>query len=129
MSNKLRKVWAFVMVLAFSRHMFVRPVLKMDQASWTAAHVAAFNYFGGAPRRSPAMISSQSATHSLQMYTPGPAISFFTCLGALPQKLHLTNSPPSANLAFAPPRSLPGLGSEPCCRVLDAERRSIEWPP
>jgi hypothetical protein len=23
----------------------------MDQASWTAAHVAAFNYFGGAPRR------------------------------------------------------------------------------
>jgi transposase len=50
-SQKLRKVWAFVMVLAFSRHMFVRPVLKMDQASWTATHVAAFSYFGGAPRR------------------------------------------------------------------------------
>jgi len=50
-TQKLRRVWAFVMVLAFSRHMFVRPVLKMDQASWTATHVAAFSYFGGAPRR------------------------------------------------------------------------------
>ena len=26
-----RRVWAFVMVLACSRHMFVRPVLKLDQ--------------------------------------------------------------------------------------------------
>ena len=46
-----RRVWAFVMVLACSRHMFVRPVLKMDQRSLTAAHVAAFSFFGGAPRR------------------------------------------------------------------------------
>ena len=26
-TQKLRRVWAFVMVLAFSRHMFVRPLL------------------------------------------------------------------------------------------------------
>ena len=32
---------AFVMVLAFSRHMFVRPVLSMDQRTWTACHVEA----------------------------------------------------------------------------------------
>ena len=38
-------------MLAYSRHMFVRPVLKIDQASFTAAHVGAFSYFGGAPRR------------------------------------------------------------------------------
>lgn len=50
-SERFRKVWAFVMVLAFSRHMFVRPVLKMDQAAWTEAHVAAFAYFGAVPRR------------------------------------------------------------------------------
>ena len=31
--------------------MFVRPVLTMDQASWTAAHVAAFDFFGGVPAR------------------------------------------------------------------------------
>src|ERR1700730_15774841 len=34
-TGKLRTVWAFVMVLACSRHMFVRPVLKMDQRAWT----------------------------------------------------------------------------------------------
>lgn len=50
-TGKRRRVWAFIMVLAASRHMFVRPVLTMDQASWTAAHVAAFDFFGGAPRR------------------------------------------------------------------------------
>lgn len=46
-----RRVDAFVMVLACSRHMFVFPVVKMDQTAWTAAHVAAFDFFGGVPRR------------------------------------------------------------------------------
>ena len=50
-TGKLRTVWAFVMVLACSRHMFVRPVLKMDQRSWTECHVAAFEFFGGVPAR------------------------------------------------------------------------------
>lgn len=44
-------VWAFVMVLAHSRHMFVRPVLRMDQRAWIEAHVAAFGFFGGVPAR------------------------------------------------------------------------------
>ena len=46
-----RRVWAFVLVLAASRHMFVRPVLVMDQRAWSEAHVAAFEFFGGAPER------------------------------------------------------------------------------
>ncbi|HET6920719.1 MAG TPA: IS21 family transposase [Jiangellaceae bacterium] len=50
-ADRVRRVWAFVMVLACSRHMFVRPVLRMDQSAWVAAHVAAFAFFGGAPRR------------------------------------------------------------------------------
>ncbi|GLL08809.1 hypothetical protein GCM10017581_105860 [Dactylosporangium matsuzakiense] len=50
-SGLRRRVWAFVMVLACSRHMFVRPVLVMDQAAWTAAHVTGFAFFGGVPRR------------------------------------------------------------------------------
>jgi len=29
--RRRRRVWAFVMVLACSRHLFVRPVLRMDQ--------------------------------------------------------------------------------------------------
>ena len=44
-------MWAFSMVLACSRHMFVLPVLSMDQQAWTAAHVAAFEFFDGAPAR------------------------------------------------------------------------------
>ena len=48
---RVRRVWAFVMVLAWSRHMFVRPVVSMDASSWVAAHVEAFAFFGGAPRR------------------------------------------------------------------------------
>ncbi|MGH3163797.1 MAG: hypothetical protein ACRDOC_18085, partial [Streptosporangiaceae bacterium] len=50
-TGKLRTVQAFVMVLACSRHMFVRPVLKMDQRAWTECHVAAFGFFGGVPAR------------------------------------------------------------------------------
>lgn len=50
-TGRVRRVWAFIMVLAFSRHMFVRPVLRMDQQAWVAAHVAAFDFFNGAVRR------------------------------------------------------------------------------
>jgi transposase len=50
-TEKLRRVWAFVMVLACSRYMFVRPVLVMDQRAWTACHIEAFAFFGGVPRR------------------------------------------------------------------------------
>jgi transposase len=44
-------VEAFVMVLACSRHIFVQPVIKVDQTSWCASHVAAFEFFGGVPAR------------------------------------------------------------------------------
>lgn len=50
-AGRARRVWAFVMVLAWSRHIFVRPVLSMNATSWVACHVAAFEFFGGAPRR------------------------------------------------------------------------------
>jgi hypothetical protein len=50
-AGKKRRVWAFVMVLPTSRHMFVRPVLRMDQRAWTECHVAAFDFFGGVPAR------------------------------------------------------------------------------
>lgn len=50
-SGAVRRVWAFVMVMACSRHMFVRPVLRMDQAGWVTAHLEAFAFFGGVARR------------------------------------------------------------------------------
>jgi transposase len=50
-TGRLRTVWAFVMVLAYSRHMFVRPVLTMDQRAWTECNTAAFEFFAGVPAR------------------------------------------------------------------------------
>ena len=44
-------VWAFAMILTCSRMLFVQPVLRMDQSSWCASHVAAFEFFGGVPAR------------------------------------------------------------------------------
>ena len=39
------------MILSCSRALFVQPVLRMDQTSWNASHVAAFEFFGGVPAR------------------------------------------------------------------------------
>jgi hypothetical protein len=39
------------MVLACSRHLFLRPVLTMDQAAWTQSHVEAFAFLDGVPAR------------------------------------------------------------------------------
>jgi transposase len=50
-TERWRRVWGFIMVLAFSRLMFLRPVLTMDEQSWVESHVAAFEFFGGAVAR------------------------------------------------------------------------------
>jgi len=50
-AERVRRVWAFIMVLACSRHMFVRPVLSMNQQAWVEAHVAAFEFFAACPAR------------------------------------------------------------------------------
>src|SRR5207302_8712698 len=39
------------MVLCCSRHLFVRPVIRLDQQAWSECHVAAFGFFGGVPAR------------------------------------------------------------------------------
>jgi transposase len=50
-TGKRHVIWAFAMVLACSRHMFVRPVIKLDQHAWTECHVQAFAFFAGCPAR------------------------------------------------------------------------------
>jgi hypothetical protein len=50
-AGRRRRVWAFSMVCSHSRHLFVRPVLVMDQAAWVEAHVKAFEFFKACPRR------------------------------------------------------------------------------
>jgi transposase len=66
-TGKLRTVWAFVMVLACSRHMFVRPVLTMDQRAWTECHVEAFAFFGGVPAR---LVPENVARHIFRLTCP-----------------------------------------------------------
>ncbi len=66
-TGKLRTIWAFVMVLCCSRHMFVRPVAKMDQRAWTECHVAAFEFFGGAPGR---LVPENVARHIFHVLCP-----------------------------------------------------------
>ncbi len=50
-TGRRHTVQAFVMVLACSRYMFVRPVLRMDQEAWTRCHVEAFAFFNGVRAR------------------------------------------------------------------------------
>jgi transposase len=50
-SGRRVAVWVFAMILSCSRALFVQPVLRMDQSSWNASHVAAFQFFGGVPAR------------------------------------------------------------------------------
>jgi len=51
LSGKRHKLWAFALILSFSRHMFVRVVTRMDQREWLTCHTLAFDFFGGAPKR------------------------------------------------------------------------------
>src|SRR6185312_4251457 len=60
------------------------------------------------------MISLQRSMHSSQIYTPGPAMSFFTCFCDLPQKEHLSRSPPSPIRATY---DLPALTAGPDARL------------
>ncbi len=46
-----RRLWAFVMVLSWSRAIYVEFVRRADTASFIQCHANAFEYFGGVPRR------------------------------------------------------------------------------
>lgn len=51
LGGRRRTVWAFVATLRASNTHFVRPVLQMDQHTWTLCHREALRFFGGVPRR------------------------------------------------------------------------------
>src|SRR5437588_12610248 len=73
------------------------------------------------------MISLQRSMHSSQMYTPGPAMSFFTCFWDLPQNEHFRRSE-SPNFAISrlpdPPNHVAGrLAARPRVPILRASRR------
>ena len=49
--GKLRKTWAFVMTLAWSRHQYVEFVWDQKIATFLRCHRNAFEFFGGIPER------------------------------------------------------------------------------
>ena len=49
--GRKRRVWAFVMVLSWSRAIYVEFVRRADTANFIQCHVNAFDYLGGVPRR------------------------------------------------------------------------------
>jgi len=48
-SGKLRRAWAFIMTLSYSRHRYVRFIFRQDIKSWIDCHIRAFEFFGGIP--------------------------------------------------------------------------------
>ena len=49
--DKLRRTWAFVMTLCFSRHQYVEFVWDQTVATWLGCHRRAFEWFGAVPQR------------------------------------------------------------------------------
>jgi transposase len=50
-NGKLRKTWAFVMTLSWSRHQYVEFVFDQKVETWLRCHRNAFAFFGGVPER------------------------------------------------------------------------------
>lgn len=50
-SGALRRAWAFVMVLSYSRHQYVEFVFDQRLPTWILLHAHAFAFFGGVPGR------------------------------------------------------------------------------
>jgi hypothetical protein len=50
-TGQLRRAWAFVMVLSWSRHQYVEFVFDQTVETWLRCHRNAFNFFEGVPER------------------------------------------------------------------------------
>jgi transposase len=49
--GRVRRAWVFVMTLSCSRHQYAELVFDQTVATWLRLHRAAFEFFGGVPRR------------------------------------------------------------------------------
>lgn len=49
--GQVRRAWAFVMTLAYSRHQYIEFVFDQRVETWLLCHQHAFEYFGGVPRK------------------------------------------------------------------------------
>ena len=73
-SGKLRKTWAFVMTLSYSRHQYVEFVFDQTVATWLLCHRHAFEFFGGSAGRSGTGQPQGSHCPGLLRRPAGPAV-------------------------------------------------------
>ena len=50
-TGEVISTWVFVMVLAWSRHLYAEIVLRQDVETWLGCHRRAFEWFGGVPKK------------------------------------------------------------------------------
>ena len=74
----LRKSWLFVMTLGYSRHQFVRFVFNQTIQTWLDCHAAAFEFFGGVPKRIK-LDNLRAAIVKASMYDPLIQRSYREC--------------------------------------------------
>lgn len=51
LTGTCHRLWVFIMVLSFSRHMFIKVVNRMDTRSWLECNMEGLEFFGGVPKR------------------------------------------------------------------------------
>lgn len=50
-TGEIISTWIFIMVLAWSRHLYAEVVLRQDVETWLGCHRRAFNFFNGVPKK------------------------------------------------------------------------------
>jgi len=95
-SGNTQKTWFFVMVLAWSRHMYAELVTDQSIETWLGCHRRAFEHFGGVPRVcsvdnlkaaiTKACYYDPQVQHSYADYAEGYGFIIAPCPVADPQK-------------------------------------------
>lgn len=68
-----RRLWVFIMVLSFGRHMFIRPVTRMHKRSWLECNVAGLEFFQKGFLGTSPSITSPMGCSNLISYSWSPA--------------------------------------------------------
>lgn len=68
--NTRRKLYAFLMVLGYSRRIFVKFIMRMNMEHFLSCHREAFEFFGGVPRRIMVDNCKVAVIHSGNIYVP-----------------------------------------------------------
>jgi transposase len=77
-SGRGRRAWVFVMTLSHSRHQYAELVFDQTVATWLRLHRAAFEFFGGVPRRV-VLDNLRAAIVQAALYDPEVQRSYREC--------------------------------------------------